>query len=62
MQTLPGWAAIMAVMLLLGGITLITNGVIGIYIGRMFNNIKGRPAYIVESTTGFDHIDDEVEP
>jgi len=59
--TLPGWAAIMAVMLLLGGITLITNGVIGIYIGRMFNNIKGRPAYIVESTTGFDHIDNEVE-
>ena len=56
--TLPGWAAIMAVILFLGGITLITNGVIGIYVGRIFNNIKGRPAYIVDSTTGFEP-DDE---
>ena len=56
--TLPGWAAIMVVILFLGGITLITNGVIGIYVGRIFNNIKGRPAYIVDSTTGFEP-DDE---
>ena len=51
--SLPGWAAIMTVLLLLGGMTLITNGVIGIYIGRVFNNIKGRPAYIISSITGF---------
>jgi len=60
--TLPGWAAIMAVVLLLGGITLITNGVIGIYIGRIFNNIKGRPAYIIDSTTGFEDNGDKTLP
>ena len=50
---LPGWTAIMAVTLLLGGCTLITNGVIGIYIGRIYNNVKGRQSYIVDSTIGF---------
>tara|TARA_Y100000031_G_C8249247_1_gene399659 strand:+ start:3840 stop:4814 length:975 start_codon:yes stop_codon:yes gene_type:complete len=53
-MSIPGWAAIMAVMLLIGGVTLFTNGVMGIYIGRIFNNVKGRPAYIVDSTLGFD--------
>ena len=56
---LPGWTAIMAVTLLLGGCTLITNGVIGIYIGRIYNNVKGRQSYIVDSTIGFNIKQDE---
>ena len=60
--SLPGWAAIMTVLLLLGGMTLITNGVIGIYIGRVFNNIKGSPAYIISSTTGFNGETKEQKP
>ena len=51
---LPGWTAIMGVTLLLGGIILFTNGVIGIYIGRIYNNVKGRPAYIIDDTIGFE--------
>lgn len=51
---LPGWSAIMGIILLLGGITLITNGFIGIYIGRIFNNVKGRPSYIISDTIGFE--------
>ena len=52
--SLPGWTAIMGVTLLLGGIILFTNGVIGIYIGRIYNNVKGRPAYIIDDTIGFE--------
>jgi polyisoprenyl-phosphate glycosyltransferase len=51
---LPGWSAIMATMLFLGGTQLITIGVLGIYIGKIYEEAKGRPNYIVESLLGFD--------
>ena len=43
----PGWPAIMATMLLLGGIQLIVMGFIGLYINVIFMEVKGRPNYIV---------------
>jgi glycosyltransferase involved in cell wall biosynthesis len=51
---LPGWSAIMATMLFLGGTQLITIGVLGIYVGKIYEEAKGRPNYIVESAVGFD--------
>jgi len=51
---LPGWPAIMATMLFLGGTILFTIGVLGIYIGRIHQDIKKRPNYIVESMEGFE--------
>lgn len=50
---LPGWSAIMATMLFLGGTQLLTIGVLGIYIGKIYEEAKGRPNYIVESLVGF---------
>lgn len=44
----PGYASIMAVMLILGGIELLTLGVIGEYLGRLFMQSKERPNYLVE--------------
>src|SRR5688572_20275114 len=46
---LPGWSAIMATVLFLGGTQLITIGVLGIYVGKIYEEAKGRPNYIVES-------------
>jgi hypothetical protein len=45
----PGVSSVLFVVLLLGGIQLITVGVIGEYVGRIYDEVKGRPLYVVES-------------
>ena len=47
-NTIPGWTSLMIVMLLLGGIQLLSLGIIGEYIARIFNEVKNRPVYHVQ--------------
>ncbi|NLD46001.1 MAG: glycosyltransferase family 2 protein [Clostridiaceae bacterium] len=46
----PGWASTLAVNLFFNGITLIILGIIGEYVGRIYDEAKGRPLYIVRQT------------
>lgn len=47
-----GYPTIMVVMLFLGGVQLISLGLIGEYLGKVYNETKGRPAYFIESYNG----------
>jgi dolichol-phosphate mannosyltransferase len=63
--TVEGWATIMVALLFLGGVQLICIGILGEYLGRLFNEVKPRPMYILEETLGIDQAATErnrVEP
>jgi polyisoprenyl-phosphate glycosyltransferase len=53
-RDVPGYASLMAVMLLLGAIQLISLGIIGEYLGRLYIEAKQRPIYVVRDRIGFD--------
>ena len=50
--TVPGFSTIMVALLFLGGTQLICIGIIGEYVGRIFNETKPRPMYIVDEIVG----------
>jgi dolichol-phosphate mannosyltransferase len=50
-QSPPGFTAIIVVVTFLAGINLLFMGVIGEYVGRVYEEVKSRPAYIVGSVT-----------
>jgi dolichol-phosphate mannosyltransferase len=49
-ETIPGFATVLCIVLLLGGIQLITIGIIGEYVGRIYDEVKGRPLYLVRES------------
>ncbi len=51
--TIRGWASVVTIILFFGGLQLLSIGVIGLYIGKIYREVKDRPIYIVESETGF---------
>lgn len=47
--TVPGWTAIVCSIWLLGGIQLFCVGIVGVYVGKIYNEVKQRPRYRVET-------------
>lgn len=47
-NNLPGWSAVMASILILGGVQLSLIGFIGLYINQIFLGVKNRPNYVIE--------------
>lgn len=50
----PGYASLMVVVLFLGGVQLLTFGIFGEYMGRLYREVKQRPVYLVEERVGFE--------
>jgi polyisoprenyl-phosphate glycosyltransferase len=50
----PGYASLLIVMLFFGGLQLLSNGIQGEYIARIFEEVKGRPLFVVAKAWGFD--------
>jgi glycosyltransferase involved in cell wall biosynthesis len=50
----PGYASLMVTVLLFGGIQFSVLGIIGEYVGRIYDEVKRRPLFIVENTVGFE--------
>lgn len=44
----PGWAPIMVTLLVLGGLIMVMLGIIGEYLWRIFDDVKGRPLFVVQ--------------
>jgi polyisoprenyl-phosphate glycosyltransferase len=48
-----GWASTMSVILFVGGVQLLVLGIIGEYLGRVYDEVRNRPLYVVRSRVGF---------
>ncbi len=47
-RTVEGWTSLMVVLLFLGASQLVTLGIIGEYVARIYDQTRGRPRYIVK--------------
>ena len=50
-QLVEGWTSTVVTLAFLGGINLMMTGVVGLYVGRIHNEVKGRPLYILDPAT-----------
>ncbi len=56
---LRGWTTIIFLIIAFGGLTLLALGIIGEYIGRIYDEVKQRPVYIIADTTDGDKSDSQ---
>jgi dolichol-phosphate mannosyltransferase len=50
-KPLPGFTGLAVLTLLVGGFILVSTGIIGLYVGKIFEQVKGRPLYVVDRRT-----------
>lgn len=45
---IPGWTSLIVLYLLVGGFIIVSTGITGLYIGKIFEQVKGRPLYVID--------------
>jgi glycosyltransferase involved in cell wall biosynthesis len=54
-QLVAGWSSTVVIVSLLCGMNMLLTGIVGLYVGRIHAQVKGRPLYVVQKRLGFDH-------
>lgn len=55
--TVSGWTTLVLLLVLIGGVQFIVIGIIGVYLGKMFTEVKQRPSYIISDTSEIEEIE-----
>jgi dolichol-phosphate mannosyltransferase len=50
-DAVPGWASTIISITFLGGVQLLSLGILGEYISRIINNVRNRPLYVIDENT-----------
>jgi dolichol-phosphate mannosyltransferase len=61
-KTVQGWSTVVVLVLVFGGVQLLSLGVVGQYVGRIFEEVKRRPLYVVEERVDTDAGRETVTP
>jgi polyisoprenyl-phosphate glycosyltransferase len=48
-KTVPGYTSLAVLLLLLAGFIIVSIGVVGLYVGRIFEQVKERPLYLIDA-------------
>lgn len=48
-EVIPGWASTMLIIIFFSGVQLLSIGILGVYLGRLYDEVKGRPEYIIRN-------------
>jgi dolichol-phosphate mannosyltransferase len=57
-RVVQGWASVIVAVLFIGGVQLISLGIMGEYIGRIYEEVKQRPLYVIDQLAGFEKTSD----
>jgi polyisoprenyl-phosphate glycosyltransferase len=61
-NNVPGWATLVTSMMFFSGVQLLSIGILGEYVGRIFDEVKQRPVYLIGSEAGRGAIHAPSEP
>ena len=59
-KAVTGFTTVIVLLLIVGSVLMMSLGIIGLYLGRIYDEIKARPRYLVSETTGFPSLDEEL--
>ena len=57
-----GWTSLVMLIIFFGGVQLIVLGIIGEYLGRVFDEVKNRPHYVIQNTEGWISNSEKIKP